>query len=271
MLMTIGMTNMKKYLILLIVLTCCMVASAQLVYTPYYVALGKMVDGKVTWDNYQPVESSSIFVETEKIQFNFNGLPPITLTGYKKVSNGKTAHGQYKYYEGLTTNNGIKADVRIDFLEDEWVIFSLYMPSVPNSNCVRAKCKYLTEFDESLTTTPTKSNETVAQRKQKIQGSYVMCRSVTMGNPDMIHQYGRYIIKGDEITRCSWSEVRKGWVKDYSAPYKLIYYYDDDYMTGYNVVYTDKYGNQERLCTGDTDGDGRMDLWMTDGFYYTKQ
>lgn len=263
---------MKKYLITMVMLMSCIMAWAQMVYTPYYAALGRMVDGKVSWDSYQSVESSSIFVERDKMQFNIGGLQSITLTGYQKVSKGKTANGQYNYYEGLTTSNGIKANVRVDFLGDDWVIFSLYMPSVPNSNCVRAKCKFLTDLDEGASTvTNTKSNETAAQRKQKIQGSYIASSHATMGDADMIHQYGRYIIKGDEITKCSWSSTRNAWVKDYSAPYKLEYYYDNDYMGGYNIVFKDKYGDQVRICTGDTDGDGRMDLWMTDGFFYTKQ
>lgn len=140
-------TAIKKATLLLMLILSSMMVSAQMIYTPYYSATGSMENGKVTWNKYVDVNSASIFVSRDEIQFNFPGSKPLTFTGYQKVSKGETAHGRYNYYEGLTTLNGVKGNIRFDFLEDEWVIISLYIPSMPPpNNCIRAKCKFLTEM-----------------------------------------------------------------------------------------------------------------------------
>ena len=57
-----------------------------------------------------------------------------------------TAKGNpYFYYAGLRNENGTKANVRIDFTE-EWIIISLYLPSIAKPNCLKFKCKQLAEM-----------------------------------------------------------------------------------------------------------------------------
>lgn len=91
------------------------------------------------------------------------------------------------------------------------------------------------------------------------------------GGIDMVHQYGKYVIQGDNISSYSWDEKKKAWIKDFTVPFKLIYYYNADYMTGYNIVYQSPYGYEVRMCTGDVNGDGKMDLWSSDSLFHTKQ
>lgn len=135
------------FVILLTMLFSSMTASAQLIYTPYYAATGNITNGKVTWGKYQEVHSSSIFVSREEVKFNLSGATPLILYGYQKVTKGKTGNGQYFYYEGLISSDGVKANMRIDFTNDDWVIISVYMPTLhQHQNCIRAKCKFLCEM-----------------------------------------------------------------------------------------------------------------------------
>lgn len=107
------------------------------------------------------------------------------------------------------------------------------------------------------------TNAKLAQRQKAIQGTYMMTFM-----PDT-REYGKYVITADKITRYNWDDARRGWVVEYSAPYKLVYRSKAGYMTGYNIVVKGQYGT-EYFCTGDTDGDGKMDIWQSDSFYYTK-
>lgn len=71
----------------------------------------------------------------------------MTFTSYSSVKKGKTAKGDiWFYYEGLRSRNGTKANLRLDFTID-WIIVSLYIPSMPGQNCLRLKCKKLTQLD----------------------------------------------------------------------------------------------------------------------------
>lgn len=108
-------------------------------------------------------------------------------------------------------------------------------------------------------------------RKQAIQGTYLADVSSMMGGIDEVHQYGKYVIKGEIITSYSWNKKQKSWVKVFSAPYRLVYFRNADYMTGYNIVFQSPYGYEVRMCTGDVNGDGKMDLWNSDSIFYTKQ
>ena len=114
-------------------------------------------------------------------------------------------------------------------------------------------------------------NDAIARQKKAIQGIYLIDKSTSMGDADMIHQYGRYIIYGDTTTEYSWDDLRKTWVVEFSLPYKLIYRANADYMTGYNIVINHPDGYTLQICTGDVNEDGKMDLWMSDSIFYTKQ
>lgn len=109
------------------------------------------------------------------------------------------------------------------------------------------------------------------ERKQALQGTYLANVTSMLGGIDEIHQYGKYVIKDDTITSYSWDEGKKTWVRDFTVPYQLIYYYSDDYMAGYNIVYRSPYGYEVRMCTGDINDDGKMDIWSSDSIFHTKQ
>lgn len=115
------------------------------------------------------------------------------------------------------------------------------------------------------------SSNQYARIKQAIQGTYLADVSAMGGDTAMARQYGKYVIKGDIITSYSWDETKRAWVKDFSVPFKLEYYYNDDYMTGYNIVYTSPYSGEVRMCTGDLNYDGKMDIWSSNSIFHTKQ
>lgn len=110
-----------------------------------------------------------------------------------------------------------------------------------------------------------------ARCKQAIQGSFLADVSSMGDDAEMARQYGKYVIKGDTITSYSWDQSKKTWAKDFSVPYKLVYYYTDGYMTGYNIVFNSPYGYEVRMCTGDINGDGKIDIWSSDSIFHTKQ
>ena len=86
----------------------------------------------------------------------------------------------------------------------------------------------------------------------------------------MARQYGKYVITEETISSYSWDDQKKTWVKNYTTPYKLIYNASDDYMNGYNLVYN-AYGSEMKMCTGDVNNDGKMDIWCSDSMFHTKQ
>ena len=110
-----------------------------------------------------------------------------------------------------------------------------------------------------------RANE-LAQLKKELPGTYLAATSA-----DMIHEYGKYVIDGDVISFYSWDQNRGCWSLRYSTPFIVVYVDGDDYMSGYNLVYTNEYGYEAHLCVGDVDEDGRLDLWMSDFMYHTKQ
>lgn len=123
------------------------------------------------------------------------------------------------------------------------------------------------------------ANETPEEKAQepwrihlgKLQGSYLIDRVSTAADIDMVHNYGKYVISGNTITKYEWSESSNSWTPEFSSEFQLFKFQEDGYMTGYNLIYIDQYGNECRLCSGDTDGDGKMDLWASDSMYWTKQ
>lgn len=105
----------------------------------------------------------------------------------------------------------------------------------------------------------------------KLQGSYLIDRVSTAADIYMVHNYGKYVISGNTITKYEWSESSNSWTPKFSSEFQLFKFQEGDYMTGYNLIYTDQYGNECRMCSGDVNGDGVMDLWQSDSVFWTKQ
>lgn len=123
------------------------------------------------------------------------------------------------------------------------------------------------------------ANETPEEKAQepwriqlnKLQGSYLIDRVSTAADIDMVHNYGKYVISGNTITKYEWSESSNSWTPEFSSEFQLFKFQEDGYMTGYNLIYTDQYGNECRMCSGDVNEDGVMDLWASDSMFWTKQ
>lgn len=97
--------------------------------------------------------------------------------------------------------------------------------------------------------------------EQQLQGIYGFD-----DNPKSI----RYIILGKTISEYHWDNKTNTWKLEFTAPFYVEYYFDDYYMTGNNIKFADQYGEKHRICCGDINGDGRMDLWWSDGPYMSK-
>lgn len=123
------------------------------------------------------------------------------------------------------------------------------------------------------------ANETPEEKAQepwriqlnKLQGSYLIDRVSTAADIDMVHNYGKYVISGNTITKYEWSESSNSWTPEFSSEFQLFKFQEDGYMTGYNLIYTDQYGNECRMCSGDVNEDGVMDLWASDSMFWTKR
>lgn len=142
---------MKKLLLLLMFILTNVYASAQLIYAPYYVAMGSMRNGKISWGKYCTVRSSSIFANQGTIEFNFPDSPKITLYGAtNNRRKAKSKQGVYYYYKNLRTKNGSFANMRVDFTGD-WVIFSVYIPEMPApNNCFNKESRILSPIHQAL-------------------------------------------------------------------------------------------------------------------------
>lgn len=123
------------------------------------------------------------------------------------------------------------------------------------------------------------ANETAEEKAQepwrihldKLQGSYLADVSSMAGDLDMVHNYGKYVISGNTLTKYEWDENSNSWTREFSSDFQLFKFQESGYMTGYNLIYIDQYGNECRMCSGDTNGDGVMDLWQSDSIFWTKQ
>lgn len=123
------------------------------------------------------------------------------------------------------------------------------------------------------------ANETPEEKAQepwrihlgKLQGSYLIDRVSTAADIDMVHNYGKYVISGNTITKYEWNESSNSWTPEFRSEFQLFKFQEDGYMTGYNLIYVDQYGNECRMCSGDINGDGVMDLWQSDSISWTKQ
>lgn len=123
------------------------------------------------------------------------------------------------------------------------------------------------------------ANETPEEKAQepwrihlgRLQGSYLIDRVSTAADIDMVHNYGKYVISGNTITKYEWNESSNSWTPEFRSEFQLFKFQEDGYMTGYNLIYIDQYGNECRMCSGDLNDDGKMDLWSSDSIFWTKQ
>lgn len=102
----------------------------------------------------------------------------------------------------------------------------------------------------------------------KLQGTYLIDVESSLAD---VHDYCKYVINGNTITQYSWNEGSTSWAREFSSEFQLFKFQEAGYMTGYNLIYTDQYGNECRMCSGDTNDDGKMDLWQSDSMFWTKQ
>ena len=102
----------------------------------------------------------------------------------------------------------------------------------------------------------------------KLQGTYLIDVESSLAD---VHDYCKYVINGNTITQYSWNEGSSSWAREFSSEFQLFKFQEAGYMTGYNLIYTDQYGNECRMCSGDTNDDGKMDLWQSDSMFWTKQ
>lgn len=120
------------------------------------------------------------------------------------------------------------------------------------------------------------ANETPEEKAQepwrihlnKLQGTYLIDVESSLAD---VHDYCKYVINGNTITQYSWNEGSTSWAREFSSEFQLFKFQEAGYMTGYNLIYTDQYGNECRMCSGDTNDDGKMDLWQSDSMFWTKQ
>lgn len=139
---------MKKLLLLfMFVLANLTISAQQLIYTPYYLAYGNQKNGKVTWEKYGTINSSSVIVSNRKIEINL-WTTTLVYHNYNKAQKGRNKSGRpYLYYKGLKMDDGYTANLRLDFYENDWVVISVYHPSKPTyPNSFKLKCKLLAEM-----------------------------------------------------------------------------------------------------------------------------
>lgn len=106
--------------------------------------------------------------------------------------------------------------------------------------------------------------------KKALKGTYLADVSSMLGDLNMVRQYGKFVITEETISSYTWDDRQSAWVKTYTAPYNLIFNASDDYMSGFNLVYQ-AHGSEMRMCAGDVNGDGNLDIWCSDCIYHTKQ
>ena len=140
-----------------------------------------------------------------------------------------------------------------------------------------ASCTMTTEAKKkrsgkrTRTTTNYNSPANIEKQKQALQGTYLafveQLPSMSANDVrEMQRQYGKYIIDGDIIKEYSWDDGKKDWKLESESTYKLKYIPNKYYMTGYNILFSGS-----ALCSGDCNSDGKLDLWMSDSIFRTKQ
>lgn len=111
-----------------------------------------------------------------------------------------------------------------------------------------------------------KANEPWRIRLKELQGTYFRCDEQNHGQ-----DYGKIVISRNMITQYVWNENTNDWDIEFGSEFTLFTFHEDSYMDGYNLIYADQYRNDARMCSGDCNDDGRMDLWQSDSMYWTKQ
>lgn len=127
--------------------------------------------------------------------------------------------------------------------------------------------KKIAEYDANETPEE-RANEPWRIHLNKLQGTYLIDVESSLAD---VHDYCKYVINGNTITQYSWNEGSSSWAREFSSEFQLFKFQEAGYMTGYNLIYTDQYGNECRMCSGDTNDDGKMDLWQSDSMFWTKQ
>ena len=170
-----------------------------------------------------------------------------------------------------TSNSQSSAGTRsISFTEESQAEIDTVIPPAEKPYTIDEVIENLEEYDRNLT--PKERAEEPAEKwKKQLQGSYLIDRDATMADDEMVHTYGKYVISGNTISYYSWNENRGSWENEFSSEYQLFKFHEDGYMSGYNLIYIDLYGNECRMCSGDCNDDGKMDLWQSDSLFWTKQ
>lgn len=126
------------------------------------------------------------------------------------------------------------------------------------------------EYDANLTPEE-KAQEPWRIHLDKLQGSYLIDATSTMADLDMIHNYGKFVISGNTLKQYDWDENSNSWKLGFQSDFQLFKFQESGYMTGYNLLYIDQDGNECRMCSGDLNEDGKMDLWQSGSIFWTKQ
>ncbi len=150
---------------------------------------------------------------------------------------------------------------------DEKTVASDTVPPAAKPYSVDQVLDNIAEYDANETDEE-KAQEPWRIHLNKLQGTYLIDVESSLAD---VHDYCKYVINGNTITQYSWNEGSSSWAREFSSEFQLFKFQEAGYMTGYNLIYTDQYGNECRMCSGDTNDDGKMDLWQSDSMFWTKQ
>lgn len=108
-------------------------------------------------------------------------------------------------------------------------------------------------------------NSETVQRIKSLHGEYLANADAFLGDVEMARQYGKYFINFNDftITYYSWDNNHDKWVQSYKTTYEVD---GNNYL-----IYTNENGNKVTMYTGDLNEDGKMDIWLTDSIFWTKQ
>ena len=112
-----------------------------------------------------------------------------------------------------------------------------------------------------------KANEPWRIHLNKLQGTYLL----NDANPKNVYSSEKFVISGNILEIYQWNESDNKWELVTTAEFELFKYMDAGYMTGYNLICTDQSGREGRICSGDRNNDGVMDLWYSEDKYWSKQ
>lgn len=162
---------------------------------------------------------------------------------------------------GVLISNSSRSEV------DEKTMASDTIPPAAEPSTIDQVMKNIEEYDANETDEE-KAQEPWRIHLNKLQGTYLIDVESSLAD---VHDYCKYVINGNTIKQYSWNEGSTSWAREFSSEFQLFKFQEAGYMTGYNLIYTDQYGNECRMCSGDTNDDGKMDLWQSDSMFWTKQ